>query len=117
MAGRLGVRLRAFVDGVGIDPWDIDPESVRAFLRAYESEPESRYWFGSPCRFVRRIDLWVHVYLPEMVAERHPVWACYLRTTSPRWGRAWRGWGEGSHSHTFSNNGLTDAGGAYTLEA
>lgn len=86
--------LRAFVDRVGIDPYDIDPERVRAFVRAHESDPVSRFWFGSPCRFVRRIDLACHVILPEMLEERHPVWACYLRTTSPRWGRAWRGWAE-----------------------
>jgi hypothetical protein len=27
-----------------------------------------------------------------MLVERHPVWATYLRSTSPRWGRSWRSW-------------------------
>ncbi len=63
-----------------------------AFIVAYEERPRSRYWFGSPCRFVRSIDLAVHVLLPEVVAYRFPLLSCYLRTTSPRWGRAWRHW-------------------------
>lgn len=86
--------LRLLADRIGIDPWDVDRSFVRSFVRRHEGIPVSRYWFGSPCRFVRRIDLLVHVYLPEMVAERHPLWACYLRTTSPRWGKAWRGWSD-----------------------
>ena len=84
--------VRLLADRVGLDPWDIDPAHLWAFVVAFEDRPESRFWFGSPCRFVRLVDLAVHVILPEMVAERHPVWACYLRTTSPRWGRAWRAW-------------------------
>ena len=63
-----------------------------AFVVVYEGRPESRFWFGSPCRFVRSIDLSVHVLLPELLACRLPVLACYLRSTSPRWGRAWRRW-------------------------
>lgn len=84
--------LKGFVDRIGIDPWDIDLTYVSYYVARYESEPVSRYRLGSPCRFVRSIDLMVHIYLPEMLAERHPVWACYLRRTSPRWGRAWRSW-------------------------
>jgi hypothetical protein len=60
-------------------------------LVAREGKPVSRTRFGSPCRFVRTIDIVVHVIVPEIIAERAPVWACYLRSTSPRWGRAWRG--------------------------
>jgi hypothetical protein len=84
--------IRLIADRVGVDPWDIEPARLWAFVVAYEDRPTSRYWFGSPCRFVRLVDLAVHVVLPEMLYERHPVWACYLRTTSPRWGRAWRSW-------------------------
>jgi hypothetical protein len=86
--------IRTIADRVGLDPWDIDPTSLREFVKAHESAPESRYRVGSPCRFIRQLDLFVHVVLPEMVVERHPLWACYLRTTSPRWGKAWRGWGD-----------------------
>lgn len=88
----IGIRLLA--DDIGIDPWDVDLNKVRVFARQNESHPTSRYWFGSPCRFVRTIDFAIHVVLPEMLAEKHPTWACYLRTTSPRWGKAWRKWGE-----------------------
>jgi len=84
--------VRRFADSIGIDPWDIDRPWVMSFIRAHEQNPESRYWFGSPCRFVRWIDILVHVILPEMTQEKHPIWACYLRSTSPRWGKAWRGW-------------------------
>ncbi len=63
-----------------------------AFVVTYEDTPRSRFRFGSPCRFVRAIDLAVHVLLPEVLLNRLPVLACYLRTTSPRWGRAWRTW-------------------------
>lgn len=62
-----------------------------ASLLAREGKPTSRYRFGSPCRFVRTIDLIVHVIAPEFISDRFPVLACYLRTTSPRWGRSWRG--------------------------
>lgn len=84
--------LKQFADRIGVDPWDIDRTYVRYHVTTHEEIPVSRYWWGSPCRFVRSIDMMVHVVLPEMLAERHPVWACYLRTTSPRWGRAWRVW-------------------------
>lgn len=86
--------IRTLADRVGLDPWDIDPKSLRDFVETHESAPMSRYRVGSPCRFIRRLDLFVHVVVPEMVVERHPLWACYLRTTSPRWGKAWRGWGD-----------------------
>jgi hypothetical protein len=86
------IGLRLAIDRIGLDPWDIDAHYTMRFVRSNECEPTSRYWFGSPCRFVRSIDMAVHVWLPEMVAERHPVWACYLRSTSPRWGRTWREW-------------------------
>lgn len=86
----IGVRLIA--NNIGIDPWDVDLTKVRLFARKNEKAPTSRFWFGSPCRFVRNIDFIVHVLLPEMIAEKHPTWATYLRSTSPRWGRSWRTW-------------------------
>lgn len=87
------VGIRLIADDIGLDPWDVDMSRVREFVRQHEATPTSRFWFGSPCRFVRTIDFVVHVLLPEMIAEKHPVWACYLRNTSPRWGTAWRKWG------------------------
>jgi hypothetical protein len=85
----IGIRLIA--DDLGLDPWDIDWKFVRKFTQTHD-EPTSRFWFGSPCRFVRNLDKLVHIILPEMLYEKHPVWATYLRTTSPRWGRKWRTW-------------------------
>ena len=61
-------------------------------LRQVELTPESRFWFGSPCRFVRAIDVLVHVVLPEWIEDLTPGVAVYLRRTSPRWGRSWRSW-------------------------
>ena len=61
-------------------------------LRDVESPAESRFWFGSPCRFVRRIDILVHIVLPELLEVRATRLAVHLRKTSPRWGRSWRSW-------------------------
>ena len=61
-------------------------------LRNVELTPESRFWFGSPCRFVRLIDVFVHIVLAEWVEDLMPRVAFYLRRTSPRWGRSWRSW-------------------------
>lgn len=58
----------------------------------YENAPESRWKFGSPCRFVRSVDLFVHVLLPEAVRPLAPSVSSYLRSTSPRWGKNWRSW-------------------------
>jgi hypothetical protein len=66
-------------------------ETLR-LLRSVELPPESRFWFGSPCRCVRRLDVVVHIVLPELVEGRLPRVAHYLRRTSPRWGRSWRYW-------------------------
>ena len=63
-----------------------------ALLRAAEKPAVSRFRFGSPCRFVRQIDMLVHIVLPEVMEDRWPKLAEYLRRTSPRWGRSWRGW-------------------------
>ena len=86
------IGFRIWVDRIGLDPWDVRLGSLIERARHTEQKPESRYWFGSPCRFIKHIDFAVHVLLPEMLHERHPVWACYLRSTSPRWGRSWRSW-------------------------
>ena len=85
------IGMRIVSDKVGIDYWDIDRKRVREYIR-HECEPCSRFWFGSPCRFMRRIDLIVHVYLPNMIEEKYPELGIYLRTTSPRWGKNWRKW-------------------------
>ena len=61
-------------------------------LRNVELTPESRFWFGSPCRFVRLIDIFIHIVLAEWVEDLMPRFAFYLRRTSPRWGRSWRSW-------------------------
>ena len=61
-------------------------------LRDVEAPPESKFWFGSPCRLVRRLDILVHIILPELIEKRMPRLAIALRKTSPRWGRSWRSW-------------------------
>jgi hypothetical protein len=61
-------------------------------LRHVELTPESRFWFGSPCRCVRHLDVLVHIVLPELIEGRMPRFSRYLRKTSPRWGRSWRHW-------------------------
>lgn len=66
-------------------------ETLR-LLRSVEKPAISRFRFGSPCRFVRQIDVLVHIVLPELMESRLPRFAAYLRRTSPRWGRSWRGW-------------------------
>ena len=63
-----------------------------SLLRRVESPPESEFWFGSPCRFVRRIDILVHIILPELIETRMSRLALRLRKASPRWGRSWRSW-------------------------
>jgi len=61
-------------------------------LRQVELTPESRFWFGSPCRCVRYLDVVVHIVLPELIERGMPRLSRYLRRTSPRWGRSWRRW-------------------------
>jgi hypothetical protein len=78
---------------VGVDPWDVDLRGTLAVVVHLEQRPVSRYWWGSPCRYVRAIDLAIHVILPQMLEEKYPHLAHYLRSTSPRWGRTYRGWG------------------------
>jgi len=61
-------------------------------LKTFELPPVSRFKIGSPCRFMRIIDIIVHIILPELVEKPFPRLARYLRNTSPRWGRSWRHW-------------------------
>lgn len=61
-------------------------------LEVAEGSPISRWRVGSPCRFVRSLDVLVHVVLPEILEWPLPRIARYLRRTSPRWGRSWRYW-------------------------
>jgi len=84
--------IRRFADQIGLDPWDVSLARCFIFAATREQPPVSRFWFGSPCALVWQIDYLIHVVLPEMLEERHPWWAVYLRSTSPRWGRSWRGW-------------------------
>lgn len=60
--------------------------------RVLELPPVSRLRIGSPCKFIRKLDLVVHIIVPEVIENRAPRLARYLRKTSPRWGRSWRGW-------------------------
>lgn len=87
------IGFRLLVDRLGFDPWDVHMPTLRAHLRR-EQTPQSRYRIGSPCRFIRTLDIIVHVWLPDAIVERHPWHATYLRSTSPRWGRTWRGWNQ-----------------------
>jgi hypothetical protein len=84
--------IKRWADTIGIDPWDVDLSFLLSFARTTEQAPRSRFRFGSPCRFIRTLDMAVHVILPEMLVEKYPTLACYLRSTSPRWGRSWRRW-------------------------
>ncbi len=61
-------------------------------LRHVELTPQSRFWFGSPCRCVRYLDVLIQIVLSELVEDRMPRFSRYLRRTSPRWGRSWRQW-------------------------
>ena len=61
-------------------------------LQHVELTPESRFWFGSPCHFVRSIDVFFHIALPEWIEHLMPRVAAYLRRTSPQWGRSRRSW-------------------------
>lgn len=66
-------------------------ETLR-LLSAVEKPVVSRFWFGSPCRFVRQVDVLTHIVVPELLEGPMPRLANYLRRTSPRWGRSWRNW-------------------------
>lgn len=71
---------------------DLTLRETLAMLREVEGSPISRFIFGSPCRFIRRLDILVHIIFPELIEKGYPELARYLRATSPRWGRSWRYW-------------------------
>lgn len=84
--------VRRIANRIGVDPWDIRLNECLEFARVTEQSPVSRFRWGSPCRFVRSIDVAVHVLLPAALEEKYPELTRYLRSTSPRWGRSFRGW-------------------------
>jgi len=60
------------------------------------AEPKSRFAFGSPCRFVARIDYTCHVLIPQLLRKgdtsQLSLWdqgrlfvSLKLNSTSPRW--------------------------------
>lgn len=66
-------------------------ETLRS-LERLEQDAVSRLRIGSPCRFIRKLDIFVHIVIPEFIETPLPGIARYLRNTSPRWGRSWRHW-------------------------
>lgn len=88
--GPVEMRLRAALDAIGLDPYDVDLDALDAHAAIHEAEPKSRLEVAgqgiSPCAFSRKVDYAVHVLLPEMLAEKYPRIAKQLRDTSPRWG-------------------------------
>lgn len=58
------------------------------WIAQHERTPRSRFRLGSPCRWVRTVDLIVHVLAPRLLASKFPTLALRLLRTSPRWGTA-----------------------------
>lgn len=63
---------------------------------AIASQPKSRFFFGSPCRFVARIDFTCHLFVPALLRKgdttQLSAWdharlfvSQRLMSTSPRW--------------------------------
>ena len=73
---------------------DLNIRQTLRIARLVEQEKQSRFWLGSPCKFVRSLDLLIHLIIRELVEDLTPAVARYLRHTSPRWGRSWRGWAQ-----------------------
>ena len=71
---------------------DMNLRETIAHLIATERKARSRFRWGSPCRFIRTIDILVHIVLPEFTEKTAPQLTRYLRRTSPRWGESWREW-------------------------
>jgi hypothetical protein len=66
-------------------------ETLR-WTRVLGVRPQSRFQIGSPCKFIRKLDLLIHILIPELIEQPLPGLARRLRKTSPRWGQSWRGW-------------------------
>lgn len=71
---------------------ELNLREILALLNKVEQTAVSRFRIGSPCKFIRTLDITVHIVLPELVEHIAPKTANYLRSTSPRWGRSWRHW-------------------------
>jgi len=71
---------------------DLNLKETFRELPRFELPPVSRFKLGSPCRFIRSLDIFIHIFIPEVVEKILPHFARYLRNTSPRWGRSWRHW-------------------------
>ena len=71
---------------------DLNLSETLRIARLLEGRPISRFRLGSPCKFIRSIDVVVHLVVPELIEDVFPRLARYLRRTSPRWGKSWRSW-------------------------
>lgn len=71
---------------------DMNLRETLKSLERVELPPTSRLPIGSPCRFIRMLDILVHIVIPELTEKIFPRVSRYLRNTSPRWGRSWRHW-------------------------
>ena len=67
---------------------DLNLSETLSLARTLETRPTSRLRIGSPCKFVRSMDVFVHLVVPEVVEDVTPRAA----DTSPRWGKSWRSW-------------------------
>lgn len=70
----------------------LDMKQTMHLASKAEQRARSRFIVGSPCKFIRALDVLVHLVLPELIENIFPATARYLRRTSPRWGQSWRGW-------------------------
>lgn len=70
--------------------WALDLDATLDVIEQHAQPPESRFPVGSPCRWIKAIDVAVHIVLPELIEKYAPRLAAALRNTSPRWGRSWR---------------------------
>lgn len=93
--GPIEPHARRIADTIGIDPWDVELDELLPLAAATEDQHMWRPRLTRPgfiCRYVRTVDLFVHVIFADMVEDRFPRFAVYLRNTSPRWGATWRNW-------------------------
>lgn len=70
----------------------LDMKQTLRLASEAERRAQSRFLVGSPCKFIRALDVLIHLVVPELIENILPSVARYLRRTSPRWGRSWRGW-------------------------